>query len=41
MHGNWYAADFQNGMTGPTRPMYGALVAQGISRTGFGTHSTP
>jgi hypothetical protein len=31
----------ENGMTGPTRPMYSALVAAGVTRTGFGTHSTP
>ena len=28
-------------MTGPTKPMYAALTATGVSRTCFGTHSTP
>ena len=28
-------------MTGPTKPMYKALTATGVSRTCFGTHSTP
>eukprot|EP01045_Picozoa_sp_COSAG04_P012440 COSAG04_NODE_838_length_9963_cov_6.375912_1_plen_366_part_00 len=31
----------ENGMTGPTKPMYAALTATGVSRTCFGTHSTP
>jgi hypothetical protein len=31
----------ENGMTGPTKPVYQALVAAGVTRTGFGTHSTP
>lgn len=32
---------FEDGMTGPTKPMYKALVAAGVTRTCFGTHSTP